>query len=252
MPIPALRYNSLYVMALLVIAEWPGDCSSRMTGRVALGDIIIMENTMRDLDWFGRRSVLVALLALAAALPTRLEAQFSIAPTVGIYVPTTNLIAAASGSPNALRQEVSITFGGRMAIGFGRLGLDVSGEYAPSSLVFSAAGVDSVADANILTGTGQVRLQVLPVSSPISLSVSGGVSLTSRGGQAFQGVNNTTNVGGVVGASLGVRVGPFVHLMVTAEDYIYNAKFVSGVATQQQTQHDIHLNFGVGIPLLGT
>ena len=208
---------------------------------------------MRDIDWFGRMVGKLAPLFLLVAVPTALHAQFSIAPTIGVYVPTQNLFQAAAGDPQAaLSQQVSIAVGGRMAMGFGRFGLEVSGEYAPSSLVFSAAGVgDTTLSANVASGTGQVWFQVLPQTSMVSFALSGGVSVTSRGGDAFQGVENTTDVGGVIGATLGFRVGPFIHLMLTAEDYIYNAQFVGGLGVEEQMQHDIHLNFGVGIPLLG-
>ncbi|MEE8061211.1 MAG: hypothetical protein V3T16_05255 [Gemmatimonadales bacterium] len=208
---------------------------------------------MRDIDWFGRIVGKLAPLFLIVAVPTALQAQFSIAPTIGVYVPTQNLLEAAAGDPQAaIGQQVSIAVGGRMALGFGRFGLVVSGEYAPSSLSFSAAGVgDTTLSANVVSGTGQLWLQVLPQTSMVSLALSGGVSVTSRGGDAFLGVANTTNVGGVVGAALGFRVGQFLHLTLTAEDYIYNAQFLGGVGVVEPTQHDIHLNFGVGIPLLG-
>jgi hypothetical protein len=211
---------------------------------------------MRDIDWFGRIVSKVVPVALLVAVPSALHAQFSIAPTIGVYVPTQNLLQAAAGDPQAaLSQQVSISVGGRMAMGFGRFGLEVSGEYAPSSLMFSTGGLAGVSDtsisANVISGTGQVWLQLLPQAGIVSFALSGGVSVTSRGGDAFQGVGNTTDVGGVIGATLGFRLGPIVHLTFTAEDYIYNAQFLDGVAAEQQTQHDVHLNFGVGIPLLG-
>jgi hypothetical protein len=211
---------------------------------------------MRDIDWFGRVVSKMLPVALLASVPTALHAQFSIAPTIGVYVPTQNLLQAAAGDQQAaLSQQVSISVGGRMAMGFGRFGLEVSGEYAPSSLMFSTGGLGGVSDtsisANVISGTGQVWLQVLPQTSMVFFALSGGVSVTSRGGDAFQGVGNTTDVGGVVGAALGFRIGPVVSLTLTAEDYIYNAQFLDGIAAEQQLQHDIHLNFGVGIPLLG-
>lgn len=210
---------------------------------------------MRDIDWFGRIVGKVVPLFLLVAVPTALQAQFSIAPKIGVYVPTQNLLEAAQGNQSAaISQEIAISVGGRMALGFGRFGVVVNADYSPSSILLSSQGVgisDTTISANVLSGTGQVWFQVLPQTSMLSFALSGGVSLTSRGGDAFQGVGNTTDVGGVVGATIGFRVGPIVHLTLSAEDYIYNAQFLSGVAVEQKTQHDIHLNFGVGIPLLG-
>ncbi len=211
----------------------------------------------RDVDWFRRTAARLSVVALLVAVPSSLNAQFSIAPEIGVYVPTTPLVTAAlQGNPGQfaeLKQEIALSIGGRMAIGFGRFGIEVSGAYMPSSVILSAAGIDTTANANLVTGTGQLWVQVLPASSPLSLGLSGGLSVTSRGGDAFAGASNTTDLGGVLGVSLGLRLGPVIHLMVTAEDYIYNLDpaLVGLPGAEFQTQHDIHLNFGIGIPLLG-
>ncbi len=212
----------------------------------------------RDVDWFRRTAARLSVVALLAVVPSSLNAQFSIAPEIGVYVPTTPLVTAAlQGNPGQfaeLKQEIALSIGGRMAIGFGRFGIEVSGAYMPSSVILSAAGIDTTANANLVTGTGQLWVQVLPASSPLSLGLSGGLSVTSRGGDAFAGASNTTDLGGVLGLSLGLKLGPVIHLMVTAEDYIYNldpALVGLPPGAESNTQHDIHLNFGIGIPLLG-
>ncbi len=211
----------------------------------------------RDVDWFRRTAARLSVVALLVVVPSSLNAQFSIAPEIGVYVPTTPLVTAAlQGNPGQfaeLKQEIALSIGGRMAIGFGRFGIEVSGAYMPSSVILSAAGIDTTANANLVTGTGQLWVQVLPASSPLSLGLSGGLSVTSRGGDAFAGASNTTDLGGVLGVSLGLRLGPVIHLMVTAEDYIYNLDpaLVGLPGAEFKTQHDIHLNFGIGIPLLG-
>ena len=212
----------------------------------------------RDIDWFRRTAARLSVVALLAVVPSSLNAQFSIAPEIGVYVPTTPLVTVAlQGNPGQfaeLKQEIALSIGGRMAIGFGRFGIEVSGAYMPSSVILSAAGIDTTANANLVTGTGQLWVQVLPASSPLSLGLSGGLSVTSRGGDAFAGASNTTDLGGVLGLSLGLKLGPVIHLMVTAEDYIYNldpALVGLPPGAESNTQHDIHLNFGIGIPLLG-
>lgn len=215
----------------------------------------------RDMDWFRRAAARLSVVALLAVAPASLSAQFSIAPEIGVYVPTQPLVSAALASDPTqiaeLKQEIALSVGGRMMIGFGRFGIEVSGAYMPSSVTLSSSGVsipDTTANANLVTGTGQVWVQVLPESSPLSLGLSGGLSLTSRGGEAYAGASNTTDLGGVLGLSLGLRLGPVIHLMVTAEDYIYNldpALVGLPPGTESKTQHDVHLNFGIGIPLLG-
>lgn len=211
----------------------------------------------RDMDWFRRTAARLSVAALLAVIPSGLNAQFSIAPEIGVYVPTTTFLSAELGGPGQVgefKQEVALSIGGRMTMGFGRFGVEVSGAYMPSSVILSEAGVETTANANLVTGTGQLWVQVLPASSPLSIGLSGGLSLTSRGGDAFAGVSNTTDLGGVFGLSLGLRLGPVVRLTVTAEDYIYNLDpTLVGLppGAESKTQHDVHLSFGIGIPLLG-
>lgn len=211
----------------------------------------------RDVDWFRRAAARLSLVTALMIAPAGLYAQFSIAPEIGVYVPTTPLVTAAlQGNPSQmgeLKQEIALSVGGRMAMGFGRFGVVVSGAYTPSSLVLSSSGIDTTASANLVTGTGQVWVQLLSESSPLSIALSGGLSVTSRGGEAYAGATNTTDLGGVLGATVGLRVGPVLHLTVSAEDYIYslNPAMVGLPGAELNTQHDVHLNFGVGIPLLG-
>lgn len=76
-----------------------------------------------------------------AVAPPRVGAQRSLAPTVGVYIPTSELVKAASG--DEFKQEVSITVGGRLGFTFGsRGGLEATVAYAPSKLRFSSTGSD--------------------------------------------------------------------------------------------------------------
>ena len=81
---------------------------------------------MKDMDWFRMTAARLSVVALLALVPGSLNAQFSIAPEIGVYVPTTPLATAAlGGDPNdigELQQEIALSVGGRMAIGFGRFG----------------------------------------------------------------------------------------------------------------------------------
>ena len=61
-----------------------------------------------------------------------------------------------------------------------------------------------------------------------------------------------TNVGGVIGAAAGIRIGRLIAFHIGADDYIYSASFdVSGTKTAETKQHDIRLTGGVRIPFLG-
>ena len=61
-----------------------------------------------------------------------------------------------------------------------------------------------------------------------------------------------TDVGGVLGASAGIRIGPLLAIHVGAEDYLYSASFdVNGTKTSGRTQHDLRFTGGIRIPFVG-
>jgi hypothetical protein len=199
--------------------------------------------------------VLVVGGVLLVSGAQQLTAQkISIAPNIGVYIPTTELVKAASGQD--FKQEISITFGGRMGIALGqRLGLEFTGNYAPGNLKVTQSGFsDQTQDANIFTGSGRISYQLVPVSSPIAFLVTGGVGVINRSGAFYAGAQNKMDIGATVGASARFRLGSLLRLQVSAEDYVYKPRAdIPGFSPsdQKQTQNDVHLSFGVGIPLLG-
>jgi hypothetical protein len=193
------------------------------------------------------------VLALTATQPLTAQ-RISFAPNIGLYVPTTELVKAANGQD--FKQEMSITFGGRMGIELSnRLGLEFTGAYAPGNLKITQSGFsDQSQDANIFTGSGRITLQLVPYTSPVAFLVTGGVGVINRSGAFYDGADKKTDIGGTIGASARFRLGSLLRIQVSAEDYLYKPKAeIPGFSPsdQKQTQNDIHLSFGVGIPLLG-
>src|SRR3954471_18329863 len=87
------------------------------------------------------RALCVGILLDFGAQPL-LAQRISIAPNIGVYIPTTELVKAASGQE--FKQEISLTLGGRLGFFFGqRLGFEFTGDYAPSKLKVTAAGLGS-------------------------------------------------------------------------------------------------------------
>ena len=199
-------------------------------------------------------SVLVgSMLGVVASRPLVAQ-RISFAPSVGLYVPTTELVKAANGQD--FKQEISITFGGRMNLELSnRLGLEFTGDYAPGNLKITQAGFsDQSQDANIFTGSGRISYQLVPFSSPVAFLVTGGVGIINRSGAFYDGADKKTDIGGTLGASARFRMGRLLHLHISAEDYLYKPKAeIPGFSPsdEKQTQNDIHLSFGLGIPLLG-
>lgn len=179
--------------------------------------------------------------------------RISIAPNIGVYIPTTELVKAASGEE--FKQEISITLGGRLGIFFSeRLGVEFTGDYAPSSLKVTASGLGTKEDANIFTGSGRVSFQVIPFTKPVAFLLTGGVGVINRSGDFYKDVEQRRDVGGTFGASLRFRIGRLLRLQLNAEDYVYKPKAdIPGFAAtdENKTQNDIHLSVGLGIPFLG-
>ena len=180
------------------------------------------------------------------------EAQHvSLAPSVGVYIPMTDLIRATRGQVST-KQQVSVTVGGRLGVDISpRVGLSVTGDYAPSKLRFDLQGEQSTEDANVLTGSARVNVYVIPATSPVSLLLSGGVGVIRRSGDAYAGLADKTDVGPTGGASLHIRLGRLVGFQINAEDYIYKPSLVQSGTTERKTQHDIHLSAGIQLPFIG-
>jgi hypothetical protein len=208
---------------------------------------------MRSSPWLARVLLVGGVLLVARAHPLTAQ-RISIAPNIGVYVPTTELVKAASGEE--FKQEISLTVGGRVGIALSqRLGLEFTGAYAPSDLKISQSGFgDQVLDANIFTGSGRISYQLVPLTSPIAFLVTGGVGVVNRSGAFYAAMENKTDIGGTVGASARFRLGKLLRIQLSAEDYLYKPKGdIPGFSPsdEKKTQNDIHLSLGLGIPLLG-
>ncbi len=208
---------------------------------------------MRSSAWMVRAMACGSILL--GSQVSSMEAQgLSFTPNIGVYIPTTELVRAASGEE--FKQEISLTLGGRLGVALSqRLGLEFTGAYAPSDLKITASGLgDQNQNANVFTGSGRISYQLVPYTSPVAFVVTGGVGVINRSGEFYSNVENKTDIGGTLGASARFRLGSLLRLQVSAEDYIYKPRAEIpgfGPNDEKKTQNDIHLSIGVGIPLLG-
>jgi len=187
-------------------------------------------------------------LVVVSAGPAAAQ-RLSLSPTIGVYIPTSELVKAANGEE--FKQEIALSVGGRLGLNFGpRFGVVTSVAYVPSNLRFTFNENETKTDANLLFGTARATFYVIPPTSPIWLGINGGASLVKRGGDAYETQEDKTDVGGVAGATLGFNLGGFLSFYVAAEDYIYGTTFVeSGTLEEKTTQHDVQLAVGFGVPL---
>lgn len=190
-----------------------------------------------------------AFALLCAAVPTAAAQRVSLSPTIGVYIPTSELVKAANGEE--FKQEIALAVGGRLALNFSpRFGVVTSVSYVPSNLRLNFNQNETTTDANLLFGTARATVYVIPTTSPVWLNLNGGASLIKRGGEAYEEAEDKTDVGGVVGATVGFNLGGFLSFYVAAEDYIYGTSFAeAGTLEEKQTQNDIQLAVGFGVPL---
>jgi hypothetical protein len=200
---------------------------------------------------FPRLAILSGTLAaLAAFAPSSAQAQrVSLSPTIGVYIPTSELVKAAEGQE--FKQEVALSVGGRLGVTVSpRFGIETSVSYVPSNLRFTFDQTETTTDANLLLGTVRASFHAIPMTSPVWLTINGGASIIRRGGEAYEDVEDRSDIGGVVGATVGFRFGSMLNFYVAAEDYIYGTKVEDAdLGNLSQTQNDVQIAFGFGFPV---
>lgn len=194
----------------------------------------------------------LAAILLAGILATPATAQrFSLAPEIGFYVPTEQLIDAADGTVGEL--EAGPSFGLRLTIGLGsRISLTASGAYVPTTFAIQPGGGPvETRDARLFNGAGQLIIYLIPPTAPLAVFLNGGVGVVSRGGVAFTDDAETTNVTGVFGGGAMLRLGG-IALTAGADAFSYSAAYTGSTATTSElTQLDFQIRLGLGFPFGG-
>ena len=197
-----------------------------------------------------RLTLVPGFLAALAILPASAQAQrVSLSPTIGVYIPTSELVKATEGQE--FKQEVALSVGGRLGVTVSpRFGIETSVSYVPSSLRFTFEETETTTDANLLLGTLRASFHAIPITSPVWLTLSGGASMIRRGGEAYDDVEDRNDVGGVVGATVGFRLGSALSFYVAAEDYIYGTRVEDAeLGDLSRTQNDVQIALGFGFPV---
>jgi hypothetical protein len=207
-------------------------------------------------------AMLVVVLLLSAA-PAAAQVRVGFAPTIGIYAPTGDLVnSVIAGRPVTLKMKVGLAIGARLGIFFTEhLGLSLGGSYVPSQaqVTIDSTGVfaNDPTNTNLWFGTARLTFWVLPPRKVVSLGFSGGLGLAGRGSTTLvDNLGNSitspsaTDVGGVVGGTIGFNLGGF-GIFFGVDDYIYNPTVFVEQGVKTNTQNDLQISFGFGIPLGG-
>ena len=204
-------------------------------------------------------ALMVTACLAAASLPAQSGAPaqgtgIALTPYLGVIIPTQDLLTYNN---QTTKLSAAIVFGGRLGIGFGeRFGIEGDVGYSPASVDYSSTGTTLNQDVRILTGSARANFYLIPRSKPFWIGINGGVGAVRHtfktGTTGTTQFEPGTNVGGVVGASAGIRLGRLIALHLGVEDYLYNAKFdLNGTQVSAEKQHDIRISGGVRVPFLG-
>jgi hypothetical protein len=198
-------------------------------------------------------------LAVTLAAPAARAQRLSLAPTVGLYAPTAQLVSGIvnGGGTVAFRQKVGLSLGGRLGLSFGsHFGISATGSYVPKSLqaTVSQTGItqNTAEYNNLWFGTGRVNVWLLPPSSILALGVNGGVGVVGRGetvvaddvGNQYTDASRT-DIGGVVGGTVGFNLG-VIGLFLSVDDYLYKPSVFEELGLKSRTQNDLQFSFGLG------
>ena len=218
-----------------------------------------------------QRNALLAVATVLLAAPASAQApslageqsqpvsRFSLSPYFGIVYPTADLLSLGAGTTaQDIKLSTAITVGGRLGVMFSsHVGLMADVGYSPGSLEYAASQIATNTDITTLTGVGKLVVYVIPADKWVSFSVSGGAGMIQHkfkkgGAAALSGLKDGTNVGGVVGATLGIRLGKIISLTGSVEDYLYNASFDNnGSKTAERKQNDLRFTGGIHLPFIG-
>jgi hypothetical protein len=198
---------------------------------------------------FAAGSGMLAATALTLGAATVEAQRVSLSPTIGVYIPTSELVKAAEGEE--FKQEVALSVGGRLGVTLTpRFGIETSVSYVPSNLRFTFDGTRTETDANLLLGTLRATFHAIPMTSPVWVTLNSGASMVRRGGEAYENVEDRSDIGGVVGATVGFRLGSMLSFYVAAEDYIYGRRVEAGdLGDGSRTQNDVQIAVGFGFPV---
>jgi hypothetical protein len=195
-----------------------------------------------------------------SALPAQSQVQITVGGFGGAVLPASDLVDILIPDVGALSfgHKTGWDVGGRFAVWpTGRIGIEAEAAYAGSNVdlrgILPDFAQDTTISANIFVGSVNVMwAAIAPPLDPVAFYVSGGIGLVSRGGDFFDGFDDTSDIAGVLGVGLRYGLGPGWRVRFDVRDYI--SSFIEkqldetlepAGGTDSQLQNDIMLTVGV-------
>lgn len=207
-----------------------------------------------------RMLMLACLLSLTAA-PALAQPAVEIVPMIGAYVPLGTLVTIEEideelgAITTELEHKPALLLGARVDFWtMGNMGLEASLAYAMSDVEATVTtdlgeGSDDMS-ANTFLAAAKVLYRLGVPGGPARFHLGGGLAMIKHGGDAFEDVDGTTDIGGVVGLGASISLPGTLGIRIDLEDYIYSAKFGEGDnESDSELQNDVVLTAGVAFKL---
>ena len=202
---------------------------------------------------FGKGFALaLALVALAGAGREAAAQAWGVTAYLGYYFPLADVVSAEDNPlGEAVSQQSTVAFGGRLSRMFSgdHLGVEFSIGYAGSGL----EGEDSGNEVDGTMTMWSLRLlYMLGSAGKLRPYLAGGLGYLTRGGDAWEDIDSTGDIGGNLALGLLFPLGEMLDLRIELEDYLSSAAFDSALGeTDSEFQNDFLLSAGIHIPFGG-
>lgn len=196
---------------------------------------------------FGKALALaLVLVALSGAMGRAAAQSWAINPFIGMYLPM-GPITDEEEFGIEIEQQSTVMFGGRLLYRMqGSLGIEGEVGYASSSL--EADGVEG--DGGSILFLGAKLMYFFGSAENLSFHIGGGVGMTDRGGDDWEGADDSSTLGAVLNFGAIMPLGQSLKLRFDIEDYISSLAPESDLDSKMQ--NDILLTAGLHIPFGGS
>lgn len=194
---------------------------------------------------------IIVVLAVVSASPALAQAPgigFEFEAYGGAFIPGTDL---ANETDFVRSHKTGLGLGGRLtAVIPGPLAIEGNFLYAFSDVEDTPASTET--GANVYAVSGVLAFSFGVPAAPVSFHLTGGVAYISRTGDAYDGWEETGDIGGVLGLGAKVGLPGIFKIRFDAESYLYSAEVVDQGARvmDSQFQYDIVVSAGLVLSFL--